>query len=115
MRARLVPGARRQPRPGDVRFGERAIGSPAFGVILRSAPGSSRLQHVAVSILVEHRRGRRLAELLRDERVLGACSPEQLRLLLEQPVFVRALRDDLRGALGSAVRRAEPAAPGSAR
>jgi hypothetical protein len=52
---------------------------------------SSAEEQVVAYVTREHRRGRRLAEILQDRYVLNRLSPPQQARLLERPDVVHAL------------------------
>ena len=70
-----------------------------FGSFLRNPfsflfARSSTEEHVSAYVIREHRRGRRLAEILEDPYVRNRLTPEQQRRLLDRPEVVHALGDD---------------------
>jgi hypothetical protein len=52
---------------------------------------SSKEEQVVAYITREHRRGRRLSDILSDRYVLNRLSPQQQLRLLERPEVVKAL------------------------
>ncbi len=59
---------------------------------------SSRSQNeerIAQYVIREHHRGRPLAEILEDRYVTNRCTDEQIHRLLDRPVVVHAIGDDL--------------------
>jgi hypothetical protein len=69
---------------------------PRLGSILRNPfsflfTRSSAEEQVVSYVTREHRRGRRLAEILQDRYVQNRLSPQQQSRLLERPDVVHAL------------------------
>jgi hypothetical protein len=65
---------------------------PRLGGLLSSFFGRSSAEEQVVSYVTrEHRRGRRLAEILQDRYVQNRLSPQQQARLLERPDVVHAL------------------------
>jgi hypothetical protein len=52
-------------------------------------------QRMADYVVREHRRGRPLQEILRDNYVTNRCTPEQIQRLLDRPEVVHAIGDDV--------------------
>jgi hypothetical protein len=55
---------------------------------------SSAEEHVAMYVVREHERGRRLDEILQDRYVQNRLSPEQQKRLLDRPEIVGAIPRD---------------------
>ena len=50
---------------------------------------------IADYVIREHRRGRPLAEILKDAHVVNNYSPEEIRHLLDEPTLVQAVGEDV--------------------
>jgi hypothetical protein len=50
---------------------------------------------IAEYVIREHHKGRALDEILKDERITGTLSPEQILRLLDRPEIVHAVGDDM--------------------
>jgi hypothetical protein len=81
-----------------------------FGAFLRNPfsflfARSSTEEHVSAYVIREHRRGRRLADILEDPYVRNRLTPEQQRRLLDRPDVVHALGEhDIAAARGQLTR-----------
>jgi hypothetical protein len=60
---------------------------------LFSRPQSEEL--AAEHVIREHRRGRNLDDILKDDYITSRCSSEQIARLLDRPEVVQAVGDDM--------------------
>jgi hypothetical protein len=70
---------------------------------------SSAEEQVAAYVMREHKRGRRVEEILRDRYVLNRLTPQQQARLLDRPDVVHALGEHDVEAARQYVRREGPA------
>jgi hypothetical protein len=86
-RERPAAGTKAGTRP-------RSLSGSPFAVF---HPGTTREERLVAYVIREHRRGRRLSEILEDPYLRRQCGSESRRQLVENPALVRKLVDDICG------------------